>query len=246
MGFLGGLLGAAYLLVGPATMPLIIIGLLVGQFALRSYGRVLGSHDSALRAFARALEAKDLYSRGRSDQVAHFADLACDALGIGDQRRERMRTAALLREVTKLAVPHEIYRKPGPLHPDELHHLRIQMCRVSDLLADVEFLRPSLEIGNAGMADRPPDCTPAERPAPSGLRLDAAILAVAVAFEAMTSARSYRAAKTQPEAIAELRANQGTQFDPEAVDAFLQGLNASGEVHGAPPTAAPFEGALHG
>jgi HD-GYP domain-containing protein (c-di-GMP phosphodiesterase class II) len=243
MGLLGGLLGAAYVLIGPVVLPLLIIGLLVGQMAVEAYNRRQRSQESTLRAFMKILEAKDIYGRGRSDAVATFTDLAADALGLDDTRRRNLHMAAVVREITKLAVPHEIYRKRGPLTAAEYAELRTRIAEVERLLEGVGFLRPILEIV-IDHSPAPPTTPPPALPPPASetARVDAAILKVAVAFEAMTSARSYRSALTQQAAIDELRAGSGTQFDPDVVAGFIAALQASGAAYGAfTPT-----GAAHG
>jgi HD-GYP domain-containing protein (c-di-GMP phosphodiesterase class II) len=106
---------------------------------------------------------------------------------------------------------------------------------VEDLLSEVEFLRPMVEIasnhhahydghgyhGSSGEVGEIPS-------------LEARILAVADSFDAMTSTRSYRVALSQEYAFAELRRHSGTQFDPDIVESFIEALTASGERYGSP------------
>ena len=101
---LGGLLGAAYLLIGPATIPLIGIVFFTGYMAFESYARLREAQESTIRGFIKALEAKDLYTRGHTERVARFAEMIGKQMGYDGTQLERLRWAALIHDVGKLAV----------------------------------------------------------------------------------------------------------------------------------------------
>jgi HD-GYP domain-containing protein (c-di-GMP phosphodiesterase class II) len=235
MGLLGGLLGATYLLVGPVTLPLIFGVFLVGHLGMRAVSQLRVAHESTLGGFIKALEAKDLYTRGHTERVAYFSQITAEEMGFRGDALERVRIAALIHDIGKLAVPRTLIRKKGPLSEDEYGLMQKHAYLVEDILHEVEFLAPMVEIasghhsrfdgggyGGSGHRNGEPPV------------LESRILAVADAFDAMTSTRSYRLALTQEYAIGELRRSAGSQFDPDCVEAFIRALAATGERYGSP------------
>jgi hypothetical protein len=233
MGFLGGMLGATYLIIGTAALPLIAVVFFVGYLAFESYARLREAQESTIRGFIKALEAKDLYTRGHTERVARFAEMIGKQMGYDGTQLERVRWAALIHDVGKLAVPRELIRKRARLSEEEVEVMQHHVHFVEDLLDDVEFLKPMIEIasnhhahydgnGYHGIGHEHGD-TPSK---------EACILAVADTFDAITSTRSYRVALTQPYAYAELRRHAGSQFDPEVVEAFIAGMENSGHSYG--------------
>ncbi len=233
MGFLGGLLGATYLLVGAVTLPLIFTAYFVGHLAFAAYGEMREAQEATLRGFVKALEAKDLYTRGHTERVAHFAEMIGEQLRYNPTALQRLRWAALIHDVGKLAVPRQLIRKKARLTDEEYAQMQQHVHVVEDILAEVEFLHPMVHVasghhahydgtGYAGAGHSHGDAPTQEM----------SVLAVADAFDAMTSTRSYRMALSQEYAFAELRRHAGSQFDPEVVEALIAALERTGERYG--------------
>jgi HD-GYP domain-containing protein (c-di-GMP phosphodiesterase class II) len=237
MGVLGGMIGAAYLIAGepPAVLILMVGVYAIGHMSLYAFAQLRESHLSAIRGFVKTLEAKDMYTRGHTERVAYFAELIGEELAFTGTQLETIKWAALIHDLGKLAVPTEIIRKRGRLDDDEYAEMKAHAHLVEEILAEVDFLQPMVDIASGhhsqydgkGYGGR----GHTDGTAPS---LEACIVAVADAFDAMTSARSYRMALSQQYALGELRKNAGAQFHPDVVDAFERALNKTGRRWGAP------------
>lgn len=233
MGIIGALLGVTIRLAIDAVLPLILAVYLIGHLSLSSHGQLREAHEATLRGFVKALEAKDLYTRGHTERVAYFAQLAGRELSFSGTQLERLRWAALIHDVGKLAVPAELIRKKGRLSDEEYEEMQSHAHLVEEILAEVEFLHPMVEIASAhhsnydGSGYGGSGHQHGRRPS-----LESCILAVADAFDAMTSTRSYRMALSQQFAFEELRRNAGTQFHPDVIDALENGLAHIGETYG--------------
>jgi HD-GYP domain-containing protein (c-di-GMP phosphodiesterase class II) len=237
MGLLGGMIGAAYLIAQepPAVLFLMVAVYAIGHMSLYAFSQLRASHLSAIKGFVKTLEAKDMYTRGHTERVASFAQMIGEELAFTGTQLETVKWAALIHDLGKLAVPTELIRKRGRLDDDEYADMKAHAHLVEEILAEVDFLQPMVDIasghhshydgngygGRGHTAGRTPS-------------LEACIVAVADAFDAMTSARPYRMALSQQYALGELRNNSGGQFHPDVVDAFEKALLKTGNTWGAP------------
>lgn len=228
MGLLGGLLGGALVIVdAPAVVALILIVYLIAHLSLSSYAQLREAHQSALRGFVKALEARDLYTRGHTERVAYFSQLIGESLKFTGTQLERLRWAALIHDLGKLAIPGELVAKRGRLTAQEFTAMRESARSVEEILGEVDFLRPMVSISGVHYIEL--DSFDRDT-----WTLEASIVAVADAFDAMTSTRSYRMAMTQAEAFAEMRVDESGRFLPDVVNALEGALARTGEVYGGP------------
>ena len=236
MGLLGGLIGAAYLIADRDAVLLLIVAVYaIGHMSLYAFSQLRESHLSAIRGFVKTLEAKDMYTRGHTERVAYFSQMIGEELGFTGTQLETVKWAALIHDLGKLAVPTDLIRKKGRLSDREYAQMKSHAHLVEEILAEVDFLQPMVEIASGhhshydGNGYGGSGHTKGETPS-----LESCIVAVADAFDAMTSARSYRMALSQQYALAELRKHSGAQFHPDVVDAFEKGLHKTGRTWGAP------------
>ncbi len=199
----------------------------------------------ALRALARAIDAKDPNTQRHSIRVADMAVRIAGELGWTSEQVGRLREAGLLHDVGKVGVPDAVLLKPGRLNPAERaqmeEHAALGARIVSEVLEpdQVDWVHHHHERWDGG--GYPEGLEGAA--IPEGAR----ILALADAWDAMTSARSYNVPLTPAEALAECRRCAGAQLWPPAVDALdrLDGLSAPApepEAEADPPPAATRSG----
>jgi len=183
----------------------------------------------AIRALAAALDARDPYTAGHSERVSTLAVMMGQAMSLGRNELEVLRLGALLHDIGKIGVGDDILRKNGPLTPEEFEQIKRHPTLGARILRQVPFLAPHLPI--VELHHESPD----GRGYPFGLRgeeipLDARIVHVADAFDAMTSARAYRSARPASMAFAELQRFSGTQFDPACVEALLAAMPSNHDI----------------
>jgi HD-GYP domain-containing protein (c-di-GMP phosphodiesterase class II) len=215
------LLGHLYVEDGAWVIPLFVAPILIARTAFASYLELRRAQEATLSTLIRSLEAKDHYTAGHVERVAHFAELVGSEFEFRPRRQQRLRYAALMHDIGKLVVPNQLLNKPGRLTAAEYEEIRRHEDASVELLSRIDFLAPvapSVEAEAADGTDGP---------------LEARIILVADAFDAMTSTRAYRKALSQDVAFDELRAKSGTQFDPECVEALIEVLERQGERHGA-------------
>jgi diguanylate cyclase (GGDEF)-like protein/putative nucleotidyltransferase with HDIG domain len=172
---------------------------------------------------AEAIDIRDSGTAGHSQAVGRYAGLMAEELGLPEERVERMRLAGILHDVGKIGISDIVLNKPGPLDDDEWQEMRTHPEIAARLLSRPEFddLRSWIVAHHERL-----DGTGYPRGLKEeGIPLEARILAVADAYEAMTADRVYRPAIGEHAARAELVGGSGTQFDAAVVQAFLRALD---------------------
>ena len=240
LGAMGGLLGYAYLRYAVShgtynSMLILIIGmLLMSRLFFASLAKLRVAREGMLATLVKTLEAKDLYTRGHTERVAQFAVQLAQELRLSGDMQERIRHSALIHDLGKLAVPRELLKKRGRLTTEEAAMMRGHVHHIDDLLNNVDWLNPLVEIASDhhahfdGGGYHGSHSHDGETPSK-----ESRVLAIADAFDAMTSNRPYRMALTQDEAFRELRSGAGGQFDPEMVEAFIEMIERGGLRYGA-------------
>jgi putative nucleotidyltransferase with HDIG domain len=192
-------------------------------------------HLATMLSLAEALDHRDTGTADHSQTVGRYCALIAHELDVPEERVDRIQVAGILHDIGKIGLPDTILRKRGTLSEAE----RAQVRRHPEIGAEILRSDDFDDIRDWVLSHH-------ERPDgkgyPQGLTgeeipLEARILAVADAFEAMTSDRTYRVAIAKQSARAELLRCAGTQFDPRVVAAFLAALDREAERLAAPPAA---------
>jgi diguanylate cyclase (GGDEF)-like protein/putative nucleotidyltransferase with HDIG domain len=187
----------------------------------------LGDSHAAQRAgslatvvsLAEVLDIRHTGTATHSQMVGRYAEAMARALELGEKRVERARLAGLLHDIGKVGIPDSILDKPGPLTDEEWAEMRKHPEIGARIVRNANL--DDIAIWILAHHERP-DGTGYPLGLSGGqIPIEARILAVADAFEAMTAHRAYKQAMSEPDAREELRRHAGSQFDVEVVDAFL-------------------------
>jgi HD-GYP domain-containing protein (c-di-GMP phosphodiesterase class II) len=175
----------------------------------------------AITALSNAIESKDEYTHGHVERVTEYAAAIAEQMGFDAGRVELVRISAMMHDLGKIGVPDQILLKEGTLTDQERELVQRHALVGPKILVGIRKLEPLVPWIRSH--HERPDGTGY----PYGLRgaeipIEAQILAVADAFDAMTSDRSYRKAMSPEEAAERLLEGRGTQFFPEVVQAFLR------------------------
>jgi diguanylate cyclase (GGDEF)-like protein/putative nucleotidyltransferase with HDIG domain len=175
---------------------------------------------SAVYALVSTVEAKDPYTYGHSKKVNTYAVALAEAIGLSPEEVSRVSTAALLHDIGKIGVPDKVLNKKGKLNEEDWEAIRSHPRLGATIVGNIPNLAPCVSTilhhherwDGSGY--------------PEGLRgeqisVEARILAIADAFEAMSAARPYRHALCAEKVLSELRRGAGSQFDPELVQVFI-------------------------
>jgi putative nucleotidyltransferase with HDIG domain len=182
-----------------------------------------------MKSLATLLDAKDSYTRGHSEEVSKYAVEIAEELGLTEEEKELLQFSSILHDIGKIGVDDNILKKPSKLTPSEYEKIKKHPVIASRILKSVKGFENIAKI----IAHHHEHYD--GKGYPDGLKKDSIpllsrIIAVADAFEAMTSDRPYRKAFDKNTALYELEINKNKQFDPVVVDAFKRILSKKGIV----------------
>jgi hypothetical protein len=174
-----------------------------------------------VRSLVAAIDAKDEYTRGHSERVFRFSVRIGEKLGLPPEQLQTLSWAALLHDIGKIAIQRQILNKPARLTDEEYRTIQSHPergCRVLDPIPQLRAVLPAIRHHHERFDGRGyPDGLAGE-----AIPLLARIIAVADTFDAITSTRAYREARTSVHACEQIALGAGTQFDPAVARAFLE------------------------
>jgi len=179
------------------------------------------NHLDTVKVLAGAIDAKDPYTRGHSDRVRKMSMRIGMKLGFNNKRLENLVFGALLHDIGKIGIKDEVLQKQGPLDPDEYKYIQehpligVKIVEGIDFFSDkISMIRNHHEhFDGSGY----PDGLVGEV-----IPLEARIIAVPDAFDAMTSLRPHRRAMPIEDVLFEMENGKGKQFDPQILEIFLR------------------------
>jgi putative nucleotidyltransferase with HDIG domain len=219
-------LGAALALlwtVAPWSLALLLVPLLILRYSVNMVREALQQTRQALVALADTIDQRDASTYRHSQRVAEYAGMIARQMGVPFDQIELIMTSARLHDLGKIGMSNDMLYKSAPLTESELAEFRrhtiigeslVGYFPAFDSVRDIVRHHHEHHNGTGYPDGKKGDEIP----------LGAKILAVADAYDAMTSLRPYRPAKSKEEAVAELIAGSGSQFDSEVVAAFLTAM----------------------
>jgi diguanylate cyclase (GGDEF)-like protein/PAS domain S-box-containing protein len=191
--------------------------------------RSSSARSAIVQALMKAMEARDFITEGHADRLQHLAVRLGKAIGLPEHRLTELRLLAQFHDIGKVGIPDRILFKPGPLTAEEVAEMH-KHCDIghrialsaNDLVCVADLILKHHEWWNG--KGYPLGISGEEIP------LECRILAIADAYDAMTSDRPYRKAMTHDQAVRELVKCAGTQFDPYLVEKFIEIINGQNSV----------------
>jgi HD-GYP domain-containing protein (c-di-GMP phosphodiesterase class II) len=182
---------------------------------------LIESYDKTLHGWSKALELRDNETQGHSQRVTDLTELLSRRVGVSEDQLEHIRRGAMLHDIGKMGIPDRILLKEGPLTDEEWMIMRNHPQFAYDMLGDIEYLKPALDI---------PFCHHEKWDGsgyPRGLKggeipLAARLFALVDVWDALTSDRPYRKAMDSARALKIIQEGSGKHFDPQLVEIFTE------------------------
>jgi putative nucleotidyltransferase with HDIG domain len=186
----------------------------------QAYRILKKAHLDSVKVLVEAIDAKDPYTRGHSDRVTRMSLKIAFQLGFAEERLESLEYGALLHDIGKIGIKDEVLQKPGTLDSGEYQYIQEHPLIGVKIIEGLDFFKDKIPMirhhhehyDGSGY----PDGLLGE-----AIPLEARIIAVSDAFDAMTSARPHRGMMPLQDVLMELEKCKGTQFDPKVLEIFL-------------------------
>jgi putative nucleotidyltransferase with HDIG domain len=217
---IGAIIALVYVANGPWTLALFIVPIFLARYTFKVYIEMKEAHINTVAALTSAIDANDPYTHGHSYRVSRYALRLGRALGLSTRDLEILEYGALLHDIGKIAIEHEILLKKERLSDQEFLTLKQHPTIGADIVENLKFLR------EAALLVRYHHEQPNGRGYPEGLKGDeipigARIILVSDAFDAMTSDRPYRKGLPVERVVEQFQKYRGEQFDREIADVML-------------------------
>ena len=218
---LGVVTAIAYSHYGWFAVVMFLGPLLVARYSFKLYIDMKSVYFETIKALSNAVEAKDEYTKGHSYRVAQYAVGIAQEMGLTYEVVDKINTAAILHDIGKIGISDTILNKPDNLSDEEYMRIQNHPEIGAKILFEVDFLKDVAEIIKHHHERYDGKGYPLHLEG-NNIPLEASILAVADAYDAMTSDRAYRKAMNSTIAYKIIIKESGKQFDPRVVESFMK------------------------
>jgi HD-GYP domain-containing protein (c-di-GMP phosphodiesterase class II) len=192
----------------------------------RLYSQLHNTFLGTANVLAETIEKRDPYTGGHTKRVMDYALAIGKGLALSENEMTRLRLAAILHDIGKIGVRDKILLKQSQLDQEEIKNIKNHTILGEDILKSIDHLDDILP-GVRHHHERYDGSGYPDGLAGENIDIAARIIAVADAYDAMTTDRPYRGALSHKRAVAEIQKGSGTQFDPKVVDVFLRTINST-------------------
>ena len=193
-----------------------------------TYDKLESAYMETIETLRFTVEAKDTYTRGHSDRVAEYSELIGKALGLPETDLKTLKIGGLFHDIGKIGIPDSILLKTTKLDNDEYSEIKNHPAIGAHIISNATIFKDIIPIVKHHHERYDGNGYPSKLQG-EDIPYLARITAVADAFDAMTSKRSYRNSLTLEAVREEIEKNMGTQFDPEIAKVFLHILDTQPE-----------------
>jgi putative two-component system response regulator len=186
----------------------------------QAYRILKKAHLDSVKVLVEAIDAKDPYTRGHSDRVTRMSLKIAFQLGFAEDRLESLEYGALLHDIGKIGIKDEVLQKPGTLDSEEYQYIQEHPLIGVKIIEGLDFFKDKIPMIRHHHEHYDGSGYP-DGLLGAAIPLEARIIAVPDAFDAMTSARPHRGMMPLQDVLMELEKCKGTQFDPKVLEIFL-------------------------
>jgi putative nucleotidyltransferase with HDIG domain len=186
----------------------------------QAYRILKKAHLDSVKVLVEAIDAKDPYTRGHSDRVTRMSLKIAFQFGFAEDRLESLEYGALLHDIGKIGIKDEVLQKPGALNSEEYQYIQEHPLIGVKIIEGLDFFKDKIPMIRHHHEHYDGSGYP-DGLLGAAIPLEARIIAVPDAFDAMTSARPHRGMMSLQDVLMELEKCKGTQFDPKILEIFL-------------------------
>jgi putative nucleotidyltransferase with HDIG domain len=186
----------------------------------QAYRILKKAHLDSVKVLVEAIDAKDPYTRGHSDRVTRMSLKIAFQFGFAEDRLESLEYGALLHDIGKIGIKDEVLQKPGALNSEEYQYIQEHPLIGVKIIEGLDFFKDKIPMIRHHHEHYDGSGYP-DGLLGAAIPLEARIIAVPDAFDAMTSARPHRGMMPLQDVLMELEKCKGTQFDPKILEIFL-------------------------